>query len=231
MRIFIVVGNFMTPPKATLSLFFLTLALAVAAQRIEPSPDDTTSYSVKTVTVEGKKHIGFLNISGFYLLDFRHKTIVFQPGDYFTWELKDFDGDGNKDIFLDKGGNTPNRYDLLIFISTSRFRKIDGFDLFPAPTQIKGTKYFYSYHKSGCADMNWDSDLFYLRSFKAVQIGNISGSECENSGIKDGVYINKVRGTKKTLVKTFPVGMLAKYKDYKWGFIKDYWTKNYKHFL
>lgn len=79
--------------------------------------------------------------------------------------------------------------------------------------------------------MNWDSDLFNIQNFKAVRIGNISGRECENSGIKDGVYINTVRGEKKTLVKTLPASTLAKYKDHKWGFIKDYWTRNYKQFL
>ena len=222
----------MTPlPKVILSFFFLTLALAVSAQKNEPSPDDTTSYSVKTDTIKGKKYIGFLSQSGFYLLDIQNKTVVFQRGDYFTWELKDFDRDGNKDIFLDKGGNTPERYDLLVFVSANYYRKIDGFDLFPAPIQIKGTKYFYSYHKSGCADMNWDSDLFYIQGFRAIRIGNISGRACENSGLKDGVYINRVRREKKALVKTLPVGTLAKYKDYKWGFIEDYWTKNYKLFL
>lgn len=222
----------MTPPlKVILSFFFLTVALAVTAQKNKPSPDDTTSYSVKMETIKGKKYTGFLNLSGFYLLDNKNKIVVYQPGDYFIWELKDFDGDGNKDLFLDKGGNTPERYNLLVFVSANRYREIAGFDLFPAPTQIKGTKYFYSYHKSGCADMNWDSDLFYIQNFKAVRIGNISVRECENSGVKDGVYINKVRGEKKTLVKTLPAGTLAKYKDYKWGFIKDYWTRNYKQFL
>jgi hypothetical protein len=222
----------MTPPAKAIILFsFLTFALAVTAQKAKPSPDDSTSYSVKTVTIEGKKHTGFLNISGFYLLNFQNKTVVFKPGDYFTWEVKDFNGDGNKDLFLDKRGNTPERYDLLLFVSANHYRQVEEFELFPAPTQIKGTKYFYSYHKSGCADMNWDSDLFFLQDFKAVRIGNISGRECENSGIKDGVYISKVRGEKKTLVKTLSVSTLAKYKDYKWGLIKDYWMKNYKQFL
>ena len=221
----------MTPPKVILSFFFLTVALAVTAQKNKSSPDDTTSHSVKTETIKGKKYTGFLNLSGFYLLDNQNKIVIFQPGDYFTWELKDFDGDGNKDLFLDKGGNTPERYNLLLFVSANRYIEIAGFDLFPAPTQIERTKYFYSYHKSGCADLNWDSDLFYIQNFKAVRIGNISGRECENSGVKDGVYINKVRREKKTLVETLSASTLAKYKDYKWGFIKDYWTKNYKQFL
>ncbi len=219
------------PPKIILAIVFKIVALGVTAQKNKPSPDDTTSYSIKTETIKAKKYTGFLNLSGFYLLDNNNRILVFQPGDYFSWELKDFDGDGNKDLFLDKGGNTPERCDLLVFISANRYRKIEGFDFFPAPIRIKGTKLFYSYHKSGCADMNWDSDLFYIENFKAVRIGNIAGRECENSGIKDGVYINKVRGEIKIHVKTQPVGTLAKYKNYKWGFIEAYWTKNYKQFL
>gem|GEM_PF-5245252 len=34
----------------------------------------------------------------------------------------------------------------------------------PPPQRINGTHYFYSYHKSGCADMDWDSDLFYIHN-------------------------------------------------------------------
>lgn len=90
------------PPKVILSFFFLTVTLAVTAQKNKPSPDDTTSYSVKTETIKGKKYTGFLNLSGFYLLDNKNEIVVFQPGDYFTWELKDFDGDGNKDLSLTK---------------------------------------------------------------------------------------------------------------------------------
>lgn len=156
--------------------------------------------------------------------------MIFQQGEYFNWELKDFDGDGNKDIFLDKGGNTPEWYDLLLFVSHNQYRLIEDFDKFPSPLPVTGTRYYYSYHKSGCADRNWDSDLFYIQSYKAVRIGNISGNECNNSGIKDGVYINKIKGEKKTLIKTFAVSILANFKNHKWDFIEHYWTTNFTQF-
>jgi hypothetical protein len=35
----------------------------------------------------------------------------------------------------------------------------------------------------------------------------------------------------KELVKTLPLNTIEKYKDYKWGFIKQFWTKNYSSFL
>lgn len=79
--------------------------------------------------------------------------------------------------------------------------------------------------------MNWDSDLFYIKDFKAVRLANISGRECENSGIKDGLYINKVSGGKKNLFKTLPIDTVHKFKDDKREFIKKYWIENYKLFL
>ena len=218
-------------PLVISTILCLNLSLSVTAQKAKPTPNDTTAYSVKNETIKHRKYSGYINPSGFYLFDYKKDKIVFQPGEYFTWELRDFNGDGNKDILLDKGGNTPERYDLLLFNSTNRYILIEEFDLFPAPTQIKGTKYYYSYHRSGCADMNWDSDLFYIQNFKAIRIGNISGRECEKGGVKVGLYINKVQGETKTLVNTLPIATLGTFKNHKWGFIKTYWTNKYKQFL
>ena len=153
-------------------------------------------------------------------------------GDYFTWKFKDFNKDGYKDIYLDKGGNTPEWFDLFLYEPKTRsFRQIKGFEHFPAPENIGGTKFYYSYHKSGCADMNWDSDLFYIKNYTAIKIGNISGRECQDNGIKDGLYISKLSGEKKLPYKTLPIDTVHKFKDEKWGFIKKYWTENYKLFL
>lgn len=114
---------------------------------------------------------------------------------------------------------------------TGKFREANNFRDFPAPEQIKGTKFYYSYHKSGCTDLNWDSDLFYIENFKANRIGNIAGRQCDDrDGVKDAVYIHKFRSGKETLFKTLPIDTIWKYKDFKWGFINEYWTKNYNLF-
>jgi hypothetical protein len=62
-------------------------------------------------------------------------------------------------------------------------------------------------------------------------VGNISGRQCENSGEKDGLYINKFKDQKKILMKTMPIDTIRNYKNNKWGFIKEYWNRNYKEFL
>ena len=223
----------MTRPLQLIStIFLLTISFQLFAQKSKATQIDTTIYSQQTVTIQGKKYNGFLTPDGFRLLNSKNQIYLKHSGDYFTWEFKDFNKDGYRDIYLDKGGNTPERFDLLLFLpKTKSFRQVKYFENFPAPENISRTKYFYSYHKSGCADMNWDSDLFYINDFKAVRLANISGSECENSGIKDGLYINKLNGDKKILFKTLPIDAVHKFKDDKWGFIKKYWTENYKLFL
>jgi hypothetical protein len=104
-------------------------------------------------------------------------------------------------------------------------------DTIPASEAIPHTKYYYSYMHQGCADMNWKSDLFYIDNFKAVKIGTIAGYECADSGIKDGIYINKERQGKKVKVAQLPIKIIYRYKEEKWTFIKAYWYKNYKAFL
>ena len=210
----------------------MTISFQLFAQKSKVTQNDTSIYSQQTVTIKGKKYNGFLTPDGFQLLNSKNEIYLRHLGDYFTWEFKDFNKDGYKDIYLEKGGNTPERFDLLLYVTTTRvFRQVKDFEYFPAPENIKGTRYFYSYHKSGCADMNWDSDLFYIKDCKAIRLANISGNECENSGIKDGLYITKVLGAKKFLFKTLSIDTVHTYKEDKWGFIKEYWTKNYKIFL
>ena len=214
------------------TLLLPTLSLQLFAQTNIETQVDTSFYSSQNVIIQGKKYVGFLTRDGFQLLDSNDETYLKHPGDYFTWQFKDFNEDGFKDIYLDKGGNTPEWFDLLLYVSSTKsFRQIKNFENFPAPEKINGTNYYYSYHKSSCADANWDSDLFRISNFKAIRIGNISGRQCDNSGIEDGLYIYKLRNEKLILFKTLKIDTLNQYKDHKWGFIKDYWTKNYKLFL
>ncbi|HRH50674.1 MAG TPA: hypothetical protein PLP23_18105 [Panacibacter sp.] len=218
--------------QITPTIFLFIIFNQLFAQSNQAIQIDTSIYSYQTVIIEGKKFTGFLTSNGFQLLNSKNGTYLKHSGEYFTWNFKDFNKDGYKDIYLDKGGNTPEWFDLLLYVPTTKsFRQVKDFEHFPAPERISGTKYFYSYHKSGCADMDWDSDLFYIKDFKAIRLANISGRECENSGIKDGLYINKLRGEKKILFKVLAIDTVHAYKEDKWGFIKAYWTKNHKLFL
>ena len=211
----------------------MTLSLSAAAQKWSKVYSDTNSYAIHKATIAGRKYIGFLNDQTFYLLNEKGNTVFKRSDFYFDWEFKDFNKDGYLDVMLTYSSNTPSVLDLFIYSpAKEKFREIKNFKKFPEPELIKGTKFYYSYHKSGCADMNWDSDLFYIENFTAIRIGNIAGRQCNNRDkVKDAVYIHKVYGDKQRLFKTLPIEAIWKYKDFKWGFIKEYWAKHYKLFL
>ncbi|MBX2926032.1 MAG: hypothetical protein KF746_27805 [Chitinophagaceae bacterium] len=194
---------------------------------------DTNSFAIRTAKVAGKKYIGYINDQTYYLLNSNGDTLIKKTDFYLDTEFKDFDKDGYQDIMLHHSGNTPMALDLFMYSPvTGKFKEVRNFREFPAPDRINGTNLYYSYHKSGCADMNWDSDLFYIQDFRAIKIGNIAGRQCGNSnGVKDAIYIYKVRGINRKLYKTLPISTLEKYKDFKWGFIQKYWARNYKMFM
>ncbi|MDD5359951.1 MAG: hypothetical protein PHI79_07165 [Sulfurovaceae bacterium] len=107
---------------------------------------------------------------------------------------------------------------------TKQFNFIEDFSNFPNATHINKTNKYYSYHHSGCADMLWDSDLFYIKDNKAILLGNIHGDECELN------TISITKNNKQKDTKTISTEILGKYKDGKFGFIDSYWEKHYKEF-
>ena len=124
--------------------------------------------------------------------------------------------------------NVPNVNEILIFNPKSKsFIEIENFSNFPTSTKIKNTNYYYSYHRSGCADSNWDSDLFYIKENKVVKIGNIHTIECDNEN-DNGVYIYKFIGEDIKQIKLLPIENKG-FED-KWRFIEKYWSENYKLF-
>jgi hypothetical protein len=188
------------------------------------------SQQKKETLINGKHYKGLLDRWGFYLFGAKEDTILNLPGDDFvSFEFKDFNKDGYKDIFLEWGGNIPERFSLYVFVSsTGKFKELHNFSDFPAAAPVEGTRYYYSYYRAGCADNAWGSHLFYIKNNNAIKVGNIRGEGC---GIKEGIYIYKLSGNKKELVKTLPLNVIEKYKDYKWGFIRQFWSKNYSTFL
>jgi hypothetical protein len=194
------------------------------------SPLLLKAQQVQTTIIGGKHYIGQLDQFGFLLLTEKGDTVLSLPQkSYFAFKFKDFNRDGYSDIYLDWGGNSVEKYSLYVFVpTTKKFREISHFSDFPAAIQIKGTKYYYSYSKAGCADNTWISNLFYIQNTTAISVGYINGDGC---GIKDGIYIYKVKAGKKNLIRTMPLNTIEKYKQKKWGFIKDYWTKNFQKFL
>lgn len=153
---------------------------------------------------------------------------VFECGEI---EFLDFNRDGYMDLFIFYNSNVPGINEVMLFdIEKENFVKVNNMLDFPDAIKIEDSKYYYSYHRSGCADLNWDSDLFYIKDYEAIKVGNIKGNGCD--GIDDQQFISISKVNKDTLIniETLPIDTIEFYKDYKWGFIRRYWKNNLNKF-
>lgn len=152
-------------------------------------------------------------------------------------KFPDFNNDGNKDIMLTYVGNNSTYYLYLFDKSTNVFKFVEGFDRFPASQQLKtNPKYYYSYHRAGCADLNWVSDSFYIKNFKSIHIGHIYGKGCD-ADLKEEAQIIEVykvidnNSDNEKLFEKLPYKKNVPEFGDKWDFIQQYWQKNYSKFL
>jgi hypothetical protein len=151
-------------------------------------------------------------------------------------KFPDFNNDGNPDILLSYFGNNPTYYLYLFDPAMKTFKSIDGYMNFPDAIQLKSNpKYYYSYHRAGCADANWVSDLFKIVNFKIIQVGHIYGRGCDYETNKNPriISIYKVPNNdeeKGKLIAKLPYEKyIVEFTD-KWDFIKTYWNTNYGKF-
>jgi hypothetical protein len=141
----------------------------------------------------------------------------------------DFDKDGYQDLLIRYFSNVPGMCDLFIYDKTNKhFIKINEFYKYPAAIKIPRQAVYYSYHRSGCADEDWDSDLFKIDNYKTITIGTISGRDCGDD--ETGVFIYGYNRLGKRLVNKMPIDEINNYYDTKWGFIAYYWKHNYAKF-
>jgi hypothetical protein len=146
-------------------------------------------------------------------------------------EFKDFNGDGYPDLVVNYKSNIPGRCDLMLYDKRSKqFKQVSGFPEYPASIKIPNSVFYYSYHKSGCGDMDWDSDLYKIVNYKIVSVGTIAGRGCEGSTEPQGISIFRKAGKKEHLVKKQPITELSKYNGNKTAFIDQYWKANYMKF-
>lgn len=196
---------------------------------VEGDVDSTIVMSSQTKILE-EKYVGFTTSEDkIIVLNAKRDTVLSQFTLYPDFEFEDFNADGLYDLIVNYLSNTPGQKDLFLFDKAKQtFVKVKDFNNYPAPEPIEGTHYYYSYHKSGCADNYWDSDLFYIDDFECHLIANISGNEGEG---EKGIIVSQVyKGVKKQIDK-FNIDVLREYEDVKWGFIEDYWTRNYARFV
>jgi len=186
-------------------------------------------FDCKKQTIHGIEFEACIKRPEIFTVKNSNGKVVYSLEDYpADFKFADFNEDGYADIILGYLTNTPETNELILFNKeTNSFDKVMDFMNFPSAIKIKNSEFYYSYHKSGCADSNWDSDLFQIIENKAIRIGNIHGIGC---GIdeKNGVYINRVKNKEVQLIKF--IEREEGYWDEKWDFVKRYWSENYKKF-
>ena len=147
-------------------------------------------------------------------------------------EILKFDNDNFLDITFSYLGNNYTA-DLFLYDNKSKtYKQVDGFmEVSDSKKLTSNPNYYYSYHRAGCADMNWVSNLFYIDNFKVYQIGEIYGKGCDLEESEREIEISKIVTLDKIFtIETQPIDTIETYDDYKWGFIREYWNKNFEKF-
>ncbi|MBK6622611.1 MAG: hypothetical protein IPG32_17710 [Saprospirales bacterium] len=207
-----------------LILLVLAFPLLAMGQRISyDSTFQSNGLEFRVQQIQLEKYMSILKITN------GERIVLEDTLDFFTdLQLIDFNDDKSIDIQIRFMGNVDTQSLYLFDFSKNRFQKVVGFEKFPEAKRVKiSEELYYSYHRSGCADNYWTSDLFKINDFNTTQLGKIFGEGCEDPM---QVKVYKIGQNKKDLVETLPYKVVEENRDNKWGFIADYWAKNYKRF-
>jgi hypothetical protein len=217
-------------------LFYILTIFVTDTVYSQGNPIDTILFNNKT-----KFHIQTKELNNdqvLLIISRNSKVIIFDTllNALTIPEFPDFNKDRNHDIMLSYFGNNPTYILYLFDPKNNTFKKVEDYAKFPDGIQLKSnSKFYYSYHRAGCADYNWVSDLFIIENFKAIHKGHIYGQGC-NFEVKlypQQIEISKI--IKNNSENKKPIVILPYLKhihqfDEKWDFIERYWNKYYWKF-
>lgn len=142
----------------------------------------------------------------------------------------DFNKDGNMDIMFSYLGNNPYHLLYLFNPKTSLYTEIKDYGNFSDSKQLTNNpKLYFSYHRAGCADYNWESDLFKIDNYEIIHLGNLYGNGCEADSLQ---YIKTSRGKYPNNTKVDSLSYYNNVPEFgdKWDFIEKYWNNNWQKF-
>ncbi len=225
-----------------ISFFFLLFSCRNENSKPNDIDSKKISNEIKTQFKEIKRDTLIVNNLKFVIKQFKEGNLdfslvilnekfdtIYKHNDFIDeYKIIDFNNDGYQDIELDYITNVPGIVDVLLFdLASGKFQIIEELGNYPSPIKIKKSEYYYSYERAGCADYNWESNLFYISDYKCVKIGNITGKGCGYEK-RNGIFINKIVNNKEVEINW--IKRDTGYYEDKWEFIEKYWTKNHLKF-
>jgi hypothetical protein len=196
---------------------------------------DTIGISYDTLELNNRLYIQGSSDNKFnFLLSIEGDTIVKKENFYSEADFLDINEDGYKDIRIYFFSSFPNQCDNYLFDKkTKTFKYIENCDL--DITKIKGTDFYFTYNKAGCADMNWESYLCKIEKNVLVNYGYIYGRGCdskeeEKPQVIEIYKVNEAGINQRKLFECIPyLKHIPKFEE-KWDFIQKYWKQNYRVF-
>ena len=135
---------------------------ATPAKQSDLSVQKGTIFQKKTAIIDGARYTAYVSFGDKetkFCIKNNDGHIVFTEKDLVGFEFKDVDGDGNKDLLLERSGISSGHQDLVQYDPTTKKFILVG--NCSNADRIKNTKYFYSYEDC-CVGRYWSSDLFYI---------------------------------------------------------------------
>lgn len=186
----------------------------------------------KSAIVDGEKYTAFVVFSirkenrEFYIKNSENQKIFSDYNFVENVQFTDFDGDGKKDVILERRGIDSGSQDLLLYDHKTKKFKFAG--NCSNAQKIKHSKYYYTYEDC-CMGRDWSSDLFFISNYKIVNIGHIKYDD------GDGLSFYSVMGKKKVFKVKWNVRIngdtpvtTGRHIDFDLG---NYWSRNYTKYL
>ena len=208
----------------------------VMIQENSENVKDSSIVAIDSAIIKGKLYQAMFKKDEFFYVLKEQDTIMKKAELSPFFQFEDFDEDGNQDIgFVCTSCSGVNEY--YFFDSTkNEFIYLANNKLYQELKKID-KNYYYSYSKAGCADMDWISFLVEIKNFHAIPHARIYGQGCKVKAEPDletkiEIFnLSKQDSIKGKLYETLPIGLIEKYENHKWGFIKEYWSNNYEKFV
>lgn len=198
--------------KLIIIIYFLNLSLIFANERGNYTFNiDSTIFSLKLIEYEDEILFNIL-IDDSLILSHKYERLPYI-------QIEDINKDSILEIKLDFIDNNVVSYLYLFDAQNNSFRKVLNFENYSQARFIV-KNLFYSYNSTGCADLNWASNLVLIDDFSIKVLASIFVTECNNE-------LNEI------LVKDVineEIIYLETYGSDKFEFIENYWNKYYKKF-